>query len=324
MLQGRLALWDELFVKRQEELEMATTRATEFQGTKNARNTLKAYMSDWRDFEKWCADMGKVPLPADPDTVVLYLSSLAPVRKCSTLERRVSAITHKHKWAALPSPNTQAVHSFLAGARRKSTARVRRKAAITTDELSRVCNYLRKKGGARAIRDRAAILLGFSAAFRRSDVVCPDLEDISLGPDRVAISLWRSKTDQEGKGREMVIPRAKRAGLCVVRALAAWLEVRGDWQGPLFCEITRWGEEIEGNRMSADTLYHALRTAAMNAGMDYRKFGSHSLRAGAATAAADDGADVFQIMALTGHKSANMAAQYVRRSVVRYPLRNVL
>lgn len=303
---------------------MAAARAAELQGTRNAVNTLRAYASDWRDFSTWCRDMGKAALPADADTVVLYLASLVPFKKCATLVRRSSAITWKHNEESFSIPNPKKIRSFLAGAKRKSTDRIRQKAAISIDELKQICEYLRNKGDIRATRDRAAILLGFSAAFRRSDVCFLDLSDITLTKDRVRLILGKSKTDQEGKGRDIVLPRAKRAGLCVVRALTAWIAERGKWEGPLFCDLTRRNDEIQRTRMAGTALYYSLRTAAEAVGLDHTKFGAHSLRAGAATAAADAKADVFEIMALTGHKSADVAARYVRRSVVRYPLRNVL
>lgn len=324
MLQSRLPMWDELFVKQQEELQMAATRAAEFQGTRSAPNTLRAYASDWREFETWCRDMGKVALPADPDTVVLYLSSLVPFKKCATLVRRAAAISYKHNAESFAVPDRRKIRSFLAGAKRKSSERIRQKAAITIDELKQACEYLRDKGGIRAARDRAAILLGFSAAFRRSDISFLDLGDISLSKEEVRLTLLKSKTDQEGKGRDIVLPRAKRAGVCVVRALTAWIAERGKWKGPLFCNLTRRNDEIQRTRMAGSAVYYALRTAAEAVGLDHTKFGAHSLRAGAATAAANEGEDVYAIMSLTGHKSAEMVARYVRRSVVRYPLRNVL
>jgi len=42
-----------------------------------SENTLRAYRSDLHDFEAWCADQAIAPLPATPQTVSLYVSTLA-------------------------------------------------------------------------------------------------------------------------------------------------------------------------------------------------------------------------------------------------------
>ncbi|MHB1781692.1 MAG: hypothetical protein ACYCTE_03190, partial [Acidimicrobiales bacterium] len=72
--------------------------ATEFIGAAKADATHRAYDSDWRDFEAWCRGHGLSFLPAQPETVALYLSALArpsngdKPRKPSTLTRRLTAI----------------------------------------------------------------------------------------------------------------------------------------------------------------------------------------------------------------------------------------
>jgi integrase len=303
---------------------MARLRLEELQSFQHAPRTVSAYASDWKDFVRWCADSAKESLPAHPDTVALYLSHLVPLKKVSTLERRMAAIGARHQAAGLPSPTTPLVRSVIAGARRKNRRTVSRKAAITRDELLLICEHLEESGTVRATRDRAAILMGFAGAFRRSELVGLDLADIDLRRDRVEVRLNRSKTDQLGQGRELVLPRAKHGGLCVVRALAAWLGVRGRSPGPLFQDVSIGADAVLPGRMADHIVYYALRTAAARVGLDATKFGAHSLRAGACTAAADAGADIFEIMALSGHKSVETLGRYVRRSTLNYPLRKVL
>jgi len=42
-----------------------------------AQNTRRAYASDWRDFSARCQAHHRVDLPALPETVALYLTTLA-------------------------------------------------------------------------------------------------------------------------------------------------------------------------------------------------------------------------------------------------------
>ena len=50
-------------------------------------------------------------------------------------------------------------------------------------------------GSLRALRDRAIILVGFAGAFRRSEVVALDVEDLEEAPEGLWITIRRSKTD---------------------------------------------------------------------------------------------------------------------------------
>lgn len=54
-------------------------------------------------------------------------------------------------------------------------------------------------------RDRALLLLGFAGAFRRSELVALDINDLETNRDGLTVQIRRSKTDQEG--RKLGIPK---------------------------------------------------------------------------------------------------------------------
>ena len=74
----------------------------------------------------------------------------------------------------------------------------------------------------RALRNRAVLLLGFAGAFRRSELVALNVEDLEETPEGLLITIRRGKTDQEGLGRKVAIPRGAIA--CPIEALKAWRE----------------------------------------------------------------------------------------------------
>ena len=51
----------------------ARERLAKFVQNSRAANSWKAYRSDWADFIAWCGNEGRIPLPADEETVALYL-----------------------------------------------------------------------------------------------------------------------------------------------------------------------------------------------------------------------------------------------------------
>ena len=316
-------LWDDL--AKAESMSALKKEALELAGSRHSAATLSAYAYDWADFEAWCLENGRQPLPADPDeTVGPYLVSQLKLHKITTVERRLAAIGWQHAQAGLVKPITLTVRAVLTGARRRRTDRSDRKAALSVDDLRLVVGALDARPGPRATRDKAAILLAFAGAFRRSEVAGLDLADVSVGKDRLTVFLRRSKTDQVGQGSGgLAIPQAHDPALCVVRALREWVAVRGKSPGALFFELGLGGV-VKPERMKGNAIWYALRKAAGEAGLDPTLYGAHSLRAGAITASADAGADVFQIMALSGHRSMETVQKYVRRSTRDYPLAAVL
>lgn len=89
------------------------------------------------------------------------------------------------------------------------------------------------------VRDRALLLIGFSGAFRRSELVGIDCEHLSFEPDGLSIRILFSKTDQEGKGRHVQIPRRDSQATCPVVAIKEWLSISGINEGPVFRSISR-------------------------------------------------------------------------------------
>ena len=89
-----------------------------------------------------------------------------------------------------------------------------------------------------AIRDRAILLLGFAGGMRRSEISSLDTSDLSFVDQGVDIHLRKSKTDQEGHGRTIGIPKGRHSETCPVTALERWLTLAAFEQaGPLFPRI---------------------------------------------------------------------------------------
>lgn len=65
--------------------------------------TLRAYATDFAQFQSWCMAVGRVVLPATPETVAAYLADPESGGSTSTL-RRLSATAKLHRLLRLPSP----------------------------------------------------------------------------------------------------------------------------------------------------------------------------------------------------------------------------
>lgn len=286
-------------------------RARDYAGQAKAPNTLRAYRSDWGHFTAWCAEHGLESLPAAPETVALYLTQLAEAgRKASTLQRRLSAISQAHQAAGQASPTQHAaVRATWAGIRRALGTAAAGKAPALTETVRAMVGALPDTLG--GLRDRALLLLGFAGAFRRSELVGLNVEDLSVTGAGLVVTLRRSKTDQEGTGRPVGIPYGSSADTCPVRAVQAWCAAAGITSGPLFRAVNRHGQVAAG-RLSDKAVALVVKRAAAAAGLDPQHYAGHSLRAGLATSAAAAGVSERAIMRQTGHTSERMVRRYIR------------
>jgi site-specific recombinase XerD len=275
-----------------------------------AESTLRGYQSDWREFCGWCEAHAQCPLPATPEAVAGYIAECAGHLKAGSIQRRLNAIAEAHKATGAESPARDAtVTNTMKGIRRTlGTAPVQKAAALTEDIKAMVAATDQGIIGA---RDRALILLGFSGAFRRSELVSFDVEDCSFGRDGLTVTLRKSKTDQNGEGRKIGIPYGSNPDTCPVRTIQVWLELAAITTGPLFRSINRHGQ-VQVGRLGGIDVARIVKKLAERAGLDAAKFAGHSLRAGHATSAAIAGASERSIMNQTGHRSVQMVRRYIR------------
>jgi integrase len=296
-------------------------------GPRSAPLTVRGYADDWRLFAAWCERLGRSSLPASGDTVWLYVTYMLGERKTktSTAMRHVSAILHHHRAANLPVPPRKKVQGLLTDVRRDRGERCEGKRALTPKDLARLCASCEDDRNTGA-RDQALLVLGFATSMRRSELSALDLADVTFESKGVAILIRKSKTDQAGRGRLVAVWPGTQAATDPVELLRAWIKRRGSWAGPLFSRIDGF-DQIHHDRIGGAAINKVLKRNMKRAGLDPTHYGAHSLRAGAVTAAAELGRSDQEIMALSGHRSADVMRKYVRRARVfdgRNPLAGVL
>ncbi|WP_193354128.1 site-specific integrase [Candidatus Protochlamydia amoebophila] len=160
------------------------------------------------------------------------------------------------------------------------------------------------------MRDKALLLLGFVGAFRRSELVSLTINDIKFVREGLQITLRKSKTDQEGKGRVIAIPYGSNILTCPVRALNDWLNCSKISEGPLFRPINRHGQIMDKALTSKSVALIIKRNKHLE--KQKHSFSGHSLRAGFATTAAISGVPEHLMMKQTGHKSSDTIRRYIR------------
>ena len=161
-----------------------------------APSTLRAYASDWRHLVDWSAEHSLASLPAQPETVALYLTALARTHKPATITRRLTAISKAHQAQGHPTPAKVAelaVGETLKGIRRALGTAQQAKTPLLTADLLQVLAHL--PPNLAGIRDRALLLVGYAGALRRSELASLDFEYLTWVDEGAVLRLTRSKTD---------------------------------------------------------------------------------------------------------------------------------
>ena len=293
-------------------------RARAYVQAAKAPATLRAYRSDWRDFERWCLGRGAASLPAVPETVALYLAALAENHRPATLGRRLTSIAKAHEAAGFSSPATVkhvAVGETLKGIRRvHGTAQVG-KAPLVTADMQKIVAHTTER--LLELRDGALLLVGYCGGVRRSELAALWVSELAWSNEGVALKLRRSKTDQQGQGRQVAIPRGAHPDTCPVRALERWMleaEIGRDAGNvPLFRAVDRHGN-VQPGPLHPNSVGEILKRAVVRAGYKPETYAGHSLRAGFCTQAARNRATAFDIMRQTGHKSVAIVSRYIREA----------
>ncbi|MGE8131574.1 site-specific integrase [Methylobacterium sp. NPDC080182] len=289
-----------------------------YQQASKADSTIRAYSSDARVFQDWCARYGFRSLPATPEAVSGFLVHEAEAgRAASTIGRRLAAIKYGHKLAKAADPTgDEDVRATMKGIRRRVGTAPNQKAAATVDVLQML--LARTPDTLTGKRDRALLALGFAGAFRRSELMALDVTDLVDHPEGLRVRIRKSKTDQEGAGSEIAIPHGR-----FVRPVALvreWLAAAGISEGPIFRPVSRYGvmrrldARGEPPRLTTRAVGDIIKHYTSAAGLDASTFGPHSLRAGYITTAAERGADLARIMDQSRHRDPRTVVSYIRRA----------
>jgi len=289
----------------------ALTSAAGYALAEKSAATRLAYRADLKQFTAWCQSVGAAALPASAGTVAAYLANLADRKlSVSTIQRRAAAICYAHRLGGFAAPTgEESVKAVMRGIRRQlgvaPVAKAPAIAKIAAAMVKRIPPTLAGK------RDRAIILVGFAAALRRSEIVDLDVNAIDRRAEGIVLRIAWSKTDQEGRGQEIAIPRGRKLG--VIEALDDWLSSAGIVEGPVFRRVHK-GDRLAAERLSDQSVALIVKRWAKAAKLDPKLFSGHSLRAGFVTSALENNADVLKVMDVTRHRDVRTLKIYDRRA----------
>jgi integrase len=228
-------------------------------------STERARAGDWGRFERWCADVGYVPLPASPGTLANYVAHLAELgRAPATIARALSSIRGEHRRGGLLAETGEALEALQGYRKRRAGTglpNARPAEPVTIEHLRTMAEHLGgpelsdletflglaaelEVGDVLALRDRTVLVLGWALFARRSTLSRLNLDDVSETRKGLEVRVLASKADRNAEGRVAALPYGANEPTCPVRTVRAWtalLSARGITSGPLLRRVDRHG-----------------------------------------------------------------------------------
>lgn len=286
----------------------------------------RAYMSDWKQFCRFCAKHDLNALPATNETVLLWVAEChGKGKKWASLSRSLTSINTIHTIQGFESIHTTSVRAATRGFKAKNGIKQKKVHAITWPELCLMIQgawmFCDSKTAIEK-RDSAVLSVGWSGAMRRSEICNIKFNDMEFVEQGVLIDIIKSKTDQHGEGHTIAIPSIN-SRFCPVHLLNVWVEYLKDRKiidGPVFRSLGMSGKKFStsniGGELNPQSVNLIVKRYAKFIAKKKSDVSAHSLRRGFCTFAAELGVPERTIMRHTRHKSVDVMRGYIDRGTI--------
>ena len=270
-----------------------------------AKNTIRAYRSDFIQYEKWCTENHLHPIPANAETMAHYVDHLSESAKSATIRRRVNSLGTVLRLSKNHDPTKEPEVVLALKRMHRKIGRAQEQATpLTKDLLNRLLDNC--DNNVMGIRNQVLLRLGYETMRRRSELCAFRFTDISQAPNgKPVIKLNFSKTDQFGTGK--VIPISKE----LLNLLHQWQTMVCD-NGFILRSIRRDGRI--GQNLCPSSVSEILKTLqrTTNANSETPLLSGHSFRVGAALDLLEQGEPLEKIMLRGGWQTDSSAIKYLR------------
>ncbi|XXK45523.1 tyrosine-type recombinase/integrase [Porticoccaceae bacterium nBUS_17] len=270
-----------------------------------AKNTIRAYRSDFMQYKTWCLQNQLDATPATAETMATYVDYLSNNNKSATIRRRINSLGTVLKLSKHYDPTKQPEVILAIKRMHRKIGRAQQQATPLTKPL---LNQLLSNcdTSLRGLRNQVLLRLGYETMRRRSELCAFKFEDICKGANgKPAIRLKFSKTDQFGTGKILPISQE------LFGLLEKWRSMIRD-DGYILRSINRHG--YFGNNLHPASVSTLLKALQKNLKMDsdQQPLSGHSFRVGAALDLLEQGEPLERIMLRGGWQTDSTAIKYLR------------
>ena len=270
-----------------------------------AKNTIRAYRSDFIQYQTWCSHNNIDSIPATADVMAQYVDYLASTRKSATIRRRINSLGTVLKLSKHHDPTKQPEVILALKRMHRKIGRAQQQATpLTKPLLNQLISNCDNSG--RGLRNKVLLILGYETMRRRSELCAYKFEDVRQAPNgKPAIKLNFSKTDQFGTGKILPISQE------LFDLLEKWRSMVSD-EGFILRSINRHGHF--GSNLHSASISTILKAMQKDLKMDSdeQPLSGHSFRVGAALDQLEQGEPLERIMLRGGWQTDSTAMKYLR------------
>ena len=291
--------WKRLQNFQNPKIKDALTKLPDIIASSRQHNTIKAYLGSYRRFEEWAGDIEELSVfPSNELAITIYILSLIQAGKAlCTINQFVFAAAWLHSTGGFP--NSPMVKTVIYGAKRSSSHRVTRKEPISPKILRRILKFLLQKAEGMSLKDKRSItfmVLAFAGFFRCEEALKLHHSDLAFHTSYLAVFIESSKTDVLRNSRTVLIARTGTTldPVAMLYQYLAAANIDPKSTQYIFRAISRPrpGKPARlrpsDKHLSYTPIKHDIHHLLQAIGLDHRRYGTHSLRAGGATAAANN------------------------------------
>jgi integrase len=271
-----------------------------------AKNTIRAYRSDFAQYQNWCLQNNLDLIPANAESMATYVDYLTENNKSATIRRRINSLGTVLKLSKNFDPTKQPEVILALKRMHRKIGRAQDQATpLTKSLLNQLLNNC--DNNIMGIRNQVLLRLGYESMRRRSELCAFKFEDIDCAPNgKPVIRLKFSKNDQYGTGK--VIPISEE----LLNLLEKWKGIVCN-EGYILRSINKHGHVGKNlNPASISTILKTLQEG-LKSGSHQQPLSGHSFRVGAALDLLEQGEPLERIMLRGGWQTDSTAMKYLRQ-----------
>ena len=259
-----------------------------------SHNTMKRYAQGFRSWNKWRRSHPDIPpLPVVSDHLSIFIAAaIQSNKRFGHVDTVVCGLGWLHKTIGLPNPTlSPTVVALKEAAKRILSRPTKKKVPISPSDLKKLAKKLRHST-LHDLRTLTVAILSYAGFLRFDEVSTLRRSCISFHASHVKLFIVESKTDQHRIGDHVFIARTG-SSTCPVAILKSYLKRGNVRSGFIFRGLQRVRDSHVLRKKDKPVSYSTVRKdilkAIADAGLKKSKFGTHSMRRGGATQAANSG-----------------------------------
>ena len=262
--------------------------------------TIKNYITAFNRYKRWASNYHEIDcFPAKPNHIALYLTYLTRNSNSHTpVSLAFYALGWAHRTAGFEDPTCHVLPKMIReSAVRKLGKGKNKKLPISAQDIKCIVSkFASEHASLLDLRTVCLCVLSFSGFLRFDEVSNIKFNDIEFEESYVRIFIEKSKTDQVREGAWVYISRSYSAA-CPVNILKRYLKSAGFTKkcDKYIFRAVSYFKSLGKHKLrpgNVSITYTCARELILKLfkliGLDTRLFGTHSLRAGGATAAAEN------------------------------------